>query len=292
MSDRHYDVELVFPDGTKVYPSSHFHRTVTDDVPDYALYLDDVWTAYSVATFIPWKDYGLPKVPYRRAAESIIDAFCIAKDGMSVEIGCIGGHGRTGTVLACMAVLAGVPGKDAVTWVKTNYCKKAVESTRQEWFVLWFEAYCNNAEAPPEPPPPPPYQPKKTNPENKKTKETNPVAALQKLENSLPHTGGVEPEGDLEAGDQCPACGRKLFLLGDKLCCTMSTCKFYKGLPTCPICDCHLDAHQLYNYACWNANCRAYMLHPNTVQLTNLIARVNKEREEQGEDDGGREVTT
>jgi hypothetical protein len=35
-----------------------------------------------------------------------------------VEIGCKGGLGRTGTALACMAILARVPISHAVIWVQ------------------------------------------------------------------------------------------------------------------------------------------------------------------------------
>ena len=53
-------------------------------------------------------------------------------------MGCLGGSGRTGTVLACMAVLAGVPGDEAVAWVRGAYRAQAVETPEQEAWVLWF----------------------------------------------------------------------------------------------------------------------------------------------------------
>ena len=55
-----------------------------------------------------------------------------------VEIGCLGGLGRTGTVLACMAVLAGVDPLDAVPWVRENYRSGAIETPDQESWVGWF----------------------------------------------------------------------------------------------------------------------------------------------------------
>jgi protein-tyrosine phosphatase len=61
-----------------------------------------------------------------------------AHAGELVEIGCLGGHGRTGTALACLAVLSGVPAGDAVGWVRATYCAKAVETDEQEAFVLLF----------------------------------------------------------------------------------------------------------------------------------------------------------
>jgi len=57
------------------------------------------------------------------------------QDGKTVHIGCIGGHGRTGTVIS--AIVAEMLGeKDAIQYVRTHYCKKAVESTTQVAFLM------------------------------------------------------------------------------------------------------------------------------------------------------------
>ena len=42
------------------------------------------------------------------------------------------------TVLACMAVLAGVPATDSVAWVRAAYRPGAVETAEQEAWVEWF----------------------------------------------------------------------------------------------------------------------------------------------------------
>lgn len=56
------------------------------------------------------------------------------QDGKTVHVGCIGGHGRTGTVLS--AIVAESQGeKDAIQWVRKHYCKKAVESKEQVDFL-------------------------------------------------------------------------------------------------------------------------------------------------------------
>lgn len=53
--------------------------------------------------------------------------------GKKIHIGCIGGHGRTGLVLAVLVRLI-LDEKDAITWVRANYCQKAVESKKQvDW---------------------------------------------------------------------------------------------------------------------------------------------------------------
>lgn len=54
--------------------------------------------------------------------------------GKKVHVGCIGGHGRTGTVLA--ALRKHMTGdENATEHVRTHYCKKAVESTAQVAFL-------------------------------------------------------------------------------------------------------------------------------------------------------------
>lgn len=54
--------------------------------------------------------------------------------GKKVHVGCIGGHGRTGTFLA--ALVTHMTGeKDSITYVRKNYCDHAVESESQVKFL-------------------------------------------------------------------------------------------------------------------------------------------------------------
>jgi protein-tyrosine phosphatase len=53
-----------------------------------------------------------------------------------VEIACGGGVGRTGTALAAIAVLAGVPREEGVAWVRRNYERRAVETPWQRRWVV------------------------------------------------------------------------------------------------------------------------------------------------------------
>lgn len=55
-----------------------------------------------------------------------------------VEVGCGGGVGRTGLALACLAVLDGVPPADAVSFVRSRYHRRAVETPWQKRFVRRF----------------------------------------------------------------------------------------------------------------------------------------------------------
>lgn len=86
--------------------------------------------------WIDWPDFALPR-DSRRAVELIRDLHQRAQDGQRVEVACGGGIGRTGTVVALLAVLAGVPADDAVSWTRTNYHRRAVETP---WQRRWVRA--------------------------------------------------------------------------------------------------------------------------------------------------------
>jgi len=57
-----------------------------------------------------------------------------------VEVACAGGRGRTGTALACIAVLDGVPADIAVAFVRRYYDSRAVETPQQRRYVERFPA--------------------------------------------------------------------------------------------------------------------------------------------------------
>lgn len=57
---------------------------------------------------------------------------------MRLEIACAGGNGRTGTALACLAVLDGLPGDQAIAYVRRHYAPHAVETPWQRRFVTRF----------------------------------------------------------------------------------------------------------------------------------------------------------
>jgi hypothetical protein len=133
-------VIVTFPDGSRVRGSSLSERRVDDDERSFGLYLDARWQPSWPADLIEWPDFGLP-VDAESAARKIEDAFVRARRGELVEVGCLGGIGRTGTVLACMAVLAGIPSAEAVAWVRNAYRPEAVEIAEQEEWVRWFAGW-------------------------------------------------------------------------------------------------------------------------------------------------------
>jgi hypothetical protein len=128
---------VTFPDGTRVRAVGLAERREDDPERAFGLYLDEQWAPTWPADIVAWPDFGLPDEP-EVAARQIADAFGRAEGGKLVEVGCLGGSGRTGTVLACMAILAGVAPGEAIEWVRTEYRPQAVETAEQEAWVEWF----------------------------------------------------------------------------------------------------------------------------------------------------------
>jgi hypothetical protein len=133
-------VEVQFPDGTVVRALPLRERRETDEWRECGLYMDEKWGPTWPAELIEWEDFGVPR-DAETAASQIRAAFGRAKSGQHLEIGCAGGLGRTGTVLACMAILAGVPEDEAIVWVRRNYRADAIETAEQEAWIKWFSEH-------------------------------------------------------------------------------------------------------------------------------------------------------
>ena len=138
-------VDVMLPDGTLIRASSIFERNEHDPERSFGLYMDERWSPTWPSDMIAWVDFGLPTYSEEQHCRSGPPS-CVPKGGECVEIGCLGGRGRTGTVLACMAVLAGVEPGDAVPWVRRTYQPGAVETADQEAWVLWFAEWAVRSE--------------------------------------------------------------------------------------------------------------------------------------------------
>jgi hypothetical protein len=100
--------------------------------PPAAQNLTEGWTC----RWIKWPDFRLPTDPaYLRRV--LLESLRRAASER-VEIACGGGRGRTGTALACLAILDGVPPAEAVTYVREHYHPRAVETPWQKRFVRRF----------------------------------------------------------------------------------------------------------------------------------------------------------
>ncbi len=107
-------------------------------VPAFAVYLlgarppEVPWAA----RWVPWPDFGLPRHP-RDARAALEEAWARAATER-VEVACGGGRGRTGTALACLAVLDGVPADRAVAYIREHFDPRAVETPWQRRYVRRF----------------------------------------------------------------------------------------------------------------------------------------------------------
>jgi protein-tyrosine phosphatase len=86
--------------------------------------------------WLRWPDFRLP-ADRDDAQDALREAWRRAEDER-VEFACGGGRGRTGTALACLAVLDGVPAGDAVAYVRAHYDARAVETPWQRRYVVRF----------------------------------------------------------------------------------------------------------------------------------------------------------
>ena len=83
-----------------------------------------------------WRDFSLPDDP--APLREVLDELLSRSAAERVEVACRGGTGRTGTALACLAVMDGVPPDEAVEFVRARYRPRAVETRAQARFVACF----------------------------------------------------------------------------------------------------------------------------------------------------------
>lgn len=83
---------------------------------------------------IRWPDFWVP-IDRADAIDALREALRRAHAGERVEAACRGGTGRTGTALAALAILDGLPPAEAVSWVRAHYRPRAVETP---WQRRWL----------------------------------------------------------------------------------------------------------------------------------------------------------
>jgi Protein-tyrosine phosphatase len=83
--------------------------------------------------WLRWPDFRLP-ADEADVLSTLTEAWQRAV-AERVEIACAGGRGRTGTALACLAILDGVPSTEAVAFVREQYDPNAIETPGQRRYV-------------------------------------------------------------------------------------------------------------------------------------------------------------
>jgi hypothetical protein len=145
---------IALPDGTLVRGRGRSQPLPDGPLPQWGLYLGhdpdlprprlklgrtEDWRPDWPAEWIEWPDFRTPSDD-AAAAAAIGRAYRRALVGERVEVACGAGIGRTGTVIACLAILAGHPADDALTWTREHYKRRAVETPGQRRWIDWFAA--------------------------------------------------------------------------------------------------------------------------------------------------------
>ena len=124
-----------FPDGRRIRGRGLRRPPPGGPDPDFGLYLlaRDPGPFAWEHRWVRWPDFRTP-ASTSDAILALHDAYERAAT-RRVEVACGGGVGRTGTALAGIAVLAGVPSAAAVAWVRHRYHPRAAETPWQRRWV-------------------------------------------------------------------------------------------------------------------------------------------------------------
>lgn len=159
-SCQHRQQEFVLEDGLKLYASAAYDYAPGSGPVDLGVYFASSWVSKIGASVLstpglqgPWTtdlidshdhdavfvecpDRDKPHLSVPEMATLVDWVLDCADQGLRVETGCVGGHGRTGMMLACALAVQGVPPKTAIERVWETYCTSAVESMKQVFFVI------------------------------------------------------------------------------------------------------------------------------------------------------------
>jgi protein-tyrosine phosphatase len=146
MTDPGLDGAIRLPDGTRVRGRGLRRPTPGGARPDFGLYLGSgrlrrrheptlTWPH----AWIDWPDFLVPR-DRAHAVREIRALHERARAGTAVEVACGGGVGRTGTVIACLAVLGGLSPDEAVAWTRAHHHPRAVETPWQRRWIARFPA--------------------------------------------------------------------------------------------------------------------------------------------------------
>lgn len=200
-----------------VYLSSHRGHSIARmkegaQEVDFGVYLDGTWKSYLTpvvseivvstgaelpskvrkvwspapskpltGVYLPWRDMQACTDSQLRETVHWINE--MVDEGLKVEIACIGGHGRTGTLAAAL-LMSRNPNLhpwSAVEILREVYCKDAVETVAQLNSLYYFAGM--------EPPPPP---------VKKETKKYTPAAQSNKQQNSGNNSMGISHSDVME----------------------------------------------------------------------------------------------
>jgi len=83
--------------------------------------------------YLDWDDYTAPPVglDFWQELKTLIKE----KQWKTIALGCVGGHGRTGTAICALMIAHGYSAESAIKNVREIYCKKCVENESQRRYL-------------------------------------------------------------------------------------------------------------------------------------------------------------
>lgn len=128
-----------FPDGRTIRGRGLRRPLPDGPLPQFGVYLlsRDPGPFDWEHRWVRWPDFRRPT-----STDDAITALRAAYERAAterVEIACGGGVGRTGTALAAIATFAGIPHDQAVTWIRDQYQRRAVETPWQRRWILHLD---------------------------------------------------------------------------------------------------------------------------------------------------------
>lgn len=126
---------VALPSGATVRGRSLRAGVPAGTLPEFGVYLrgqpPEVTSWPSI--WLRWPDFWVPRDA--SDARDVIREVYARLPAQRCEIACGGGVGRTGSVLAALAVLDGLAPETAIRWVRERYHPRAVETPWQRRWV-------------------------------------------------------------------------------------------------------------------------------------------------------------
>lgn len=146
---------FVLPTGESMRASAYSDTPYDRDLPDVGVYLDSCWYPADVFGYaLGWRDFGEPTMYAEDVIRTARHVYAHIQAGETVEVGCMGGHGRTGSFLAILCLVSTdtplqrrMSGKAAVRYVRDNHCKLAIENRTQERYISRIAGMIRRGEA-------------------------------------------------------------------------------------------------------------------------------------------------
>lgn len=138
---KHESGVVTFPSGVRIRGRPIRYYKTSENLPDRILILSSFHPRHPAETevhWIKWPDFCLPvnKLEAHHVLELTLERAAHSR----VDIACRGGVGRTGTALACIAILDGMDPASALKLIRDTYHPRAAETPWQQWYISNFSS--------------------------------------------------------------------------------------------------------------------------------------------------------